>query len=303
MMKNRCVDKLEELKNYCKKYRQFDVNSVLNKKIKLINKFFKEEWLDSVVVGISWWIDSAVVLKLLLEASKINWSPLKKVYALFMPIYSWWITDQDKALFYVNKLMDTCKTYNSLIFKLLDLTKIAENYYSVLDVNNEWVKWQIWVIVRTPALYWYAAKIQYEESLKSIVVGTTNKDEWSYIWFFWKASDAMVDLQPIADLHKSEVYALARKLNIPEEIISRKPQGDVWDKKKDEEMIWAPYWFLELYTLLIESNKKHLLNDIIDCDNIRKWINNIETIHKKNFHKYKVWSPARYIDVLNRKVI
>jgi NH3-dependent NAD+ synthetase len=100
-------------------------------------------------------------------------------------------------------------------------------------------------------------------------------------------------------------------LGVPNEIIGRIPTGDVWDSKTDEDMIGAPYWFLELYQLLIETNNANdrrfsientndLLNSVEDNADISTWIKNIKTIRAQNLHKYKVGSPARYIDVLPR---
>src|SRR5690606_27646773 len=125
--------------------------------------------------------------------------------------------------------------------------------------QNNWDEGQLASIVRTPCLYYNAAILQ-SQGFKSIVVGTTNRDEGSYIGFFGKASDAMVDLQPIADIHKSEVYEVAKLLNIPQEIIDAKPRGDVYDGRCDEEMIGAPYWFLEMY-LLMKQYKSELFEE------------------------------------------
>ena len=55
--------------------------------------------------------------------------------------------------------------------------------------------------------------------------GTTNRDEGAYLGFFGKASDGMVDLQPISDLHKSEVRALATRLGVPAEIVEAAPRA------------------------------------------------------------------------------
>jgi NAD+ synthetase len=283
------ISTIEELKTFCKQLRNFDKIKVYFSKLIKINNFFKEEKLDSAVVGLSGGIDSSLVYKLLIDASKFPTSPIKRVEGVFMPIDALGITGQHKAEIYVHELINSIE---GTTFIKKDLSKVAKEYYNVLGTNDPWTCGQIASIVRTPALYGIAAKLQHE-GYKSIVVGTTNRDEGAYIGFFGKASDGMVDLQPIADLHKSEVYDLAELCGIPECIINRPPEGDVWDGRIDEEMFGAPYWFLEMYQILIENDARYLVGMCA----------NIEIQHMKNKHKYKVGSPSRYIDVMKRELL
>lgn len=294
---------IEGLKVFCKGIRNFKLQDVFNAKIKAINEFFLTEKLDTAILGLSGGIDSALVYYLLLHAATEKNSPIKKVGGLFMPINAKGITGQsDAQRHYQDLILNMPPVYKDKAnFKIVDLSKVAYEYYKTLMPDTEWVCGQIASIIRTPALYGAAADAQ-AYGYKSIVVGTTNRDEGAYIGFFGKASDGMVDLQPIADLHKSEVYEMAKLLSVPESIIKRAPEGDVWDNKTDEEMIGAPYWFLELYETLIDNNLTHLLSKVKDCPDALKWALNIETAHDKNAHKYKVGSPARYVDVIQRTI-
>lgn len=293
--------------------RKFDVDYYIDQKTKLINKFFSDNGLDSAVIGLSGGIDSAVVYALLLEAQKIPGSPIEKVLGLIMPIRSTGTTGQTLAR---DKAMDLAVALGGE-YKVVDLSKANESYLSASGFTTSpdpWAIGQLASIVRTPCLYFHAALLQ-SGGYRSIVVGTTNRDEGSYIGFFGKASDAMVDLQPIADIHKSEVYLVADKLNIPKFITEDAPRGDVWDGKIDEEMIGAPYWFLEMY-LLIKERKipfsievgKYLTQSGImefsddEIEEYRKYSEAIEAIHQKNAHKYGVGSPAYFIDVYRRKI-
>lgn len=289
----------EQLIGITKKTRGFDARYVLKQKIKKINEFFRLNKLDCAVVGLSGGVDSSLVLKLLLKASKQQKSPIKKIVGLFLPIYATGITGQDSADIYIKALLMTCHKYPAFTYIVNDLTKVSQAYYNSMGANDPWVCGQISSIVRTPALYGCAAQ-QQKLGFKSIVVGTTNRDEGSYIGFFGKASDGMVDLQPIADLHKSEVNILSKLVTVPHAIINKPPEGGVWDAKIDEEMIGAPYWFLELYQLLLESKSTYLISRLIDCPDAVKWSLNIEALHQINRHKYEVGSPAHYIDVMPR---
>jgi NAD+ synthetase len=297
------VTTLQGLIEYCKDLRGFYVYDTLISKAYAINKFFEEEKLDSVVIGLSGGIDSALVYYLMLHASMYPKSPIKQVHGIFMPIKSRGITGQDAARFHYNELINCIpehwkfKAHN----RTVDLSSVANQYYIALNPKDDWTCGQIASIVRTPALYGAAAKLQSEEH-KSIVVGTTNRDEGAYIGFFGKASDGMVDLQPIADLHKSEVREMAKILGVPKEIINRPPEGDVWNDVTDEELFGATYDVLEMYQTLLDNNATYLISKVKDSPELVKYILNIESAHEKNLHKYKVGSPARYVDVLKREI-
>lgn len=314
------VQMIQDMLADYRKARGFDVTKYIKLKGRAINKFFSDNKLDSAVVGISGGVDSAVVYRLLRYASLEANSPIKRITGVLMPIHCPGTTGQSDALrrglkvveiddvmnYYVDDLTEACKSYvDNVNHQEPDLDKHAD----------KWSIGQLASIVRTPNLYFRAALLQ-QQGFKSIVVGTTNRDEGSYIGFFGKASDAMVDLQPIADIHKSEVYQVATALGVHESIINEKPRGDVWDNKVDEEMIGAPYWFLEYYLLWKSRSVRKVDNErytehinwmarVLDTEygkQVTQWHDNINEIHKKNKHKYDVGNPAHFIDVMERKI-
>lgn len=302
-------DKIIKIIDEQRRKRGFNVDKYISDKIHRINNFFRFNNLDSAVVGISGGVDSALVLALLHEAKKAEDSPIKKIRCLVMPIRGNGVSNQEEAANIAIRLIDTFKAE----YQYLDLT---DAYNAMVDQKQEslgeheaWANGQMASVLRTPMFYYQAAILQ-TQGYKSIVVGTTNRDEGSYIGFFGKASDAMVDLQPIADLHKSEVYKVAKELGVTDEILKATPKGDVWDQRVDEEMIGAPYHFLEDYLLLLEYAREHKIINIFFLDDAKhrfneqeiRWIENIEKLHKINEHKYEVGNPAHFIDVLKRKI-
>ena len=68
-------------------------------------------------------------------------------------------------------------------------------------------------------------------------------DEDGYLRYFCKAGDGVVDVQLIADLHKSEVFQVAKYLEIPEEIRVAPPSADLWEGQTDEGVSISVYYF------------------------------------------------------------
>jgi NAD+ synthase len=89
--------------------------------------------------------------------------------------------------------------------------------------------------LRMCTLYLYANAMNY------IVVGTGNKDEDHGIGYFTKYGDGGVDISPIADFHKSEVYQLARALGVPPDILEAPPSAGLWDGQTDEDELGMTY--------------------------------------------------------------
>jgi NAD+ synthase len=94
--------------------------------------------------------------------------------------------------------------------------------------------------IRMANLYVYASNNQY------LVAGTGNKVEDFGVGFYTKYGDGGVDISPIADLMKSEVFSLAKILNIVQSIQDAAPTDGLWDDdRSDEEQLGATYDELE----------------------------------------------------------
>ena len=125
----------------------------------------------------------------------------------------------------------------------------ASQFFSVLSLQN--VKQRTRMIVE----YMYAEKMNYA------VCGTTNKTEL-LTGFFVKYGDGGVDLEPIANCYKLQVYKLAELLHIDTRIITRAPSPDTWSHfTSDEEVsLRIPYDILDQ---LLYAEEKHLPIEII----------------------------------------
>ncbi len=114
-----------------------------------------------------------------------------------------------------------------------------------------------------------------------LVVGTGNKIEDFGIGFFTKYGDGGVDISPIADLMKSEVYQLARHLGIVESIINAKPTDGLFEgSPTDEEKIGATYDELEWAMKYFEKPTHHPLTE-----RQKEVLKIYQTRHQNNLHK------------------
>lgn len=294
---------LHNLLHQLRQRRAFSVTHALDQKVARINTYFTDCGLDAAVIGVSGGIDSAVAVALLTAARNAPQSPLQRVVALLLPIGGRGATGQQRATV---RGEHAANAAGAEVWRA-DLSAVQGAYVRAFSPHADstpWAEGQLLSVARTPALYYAAALLQ-AQGHRSLVVGTTNRDEGAYLGFFGKASDGMVDLQPLSDLHKSEVRALAQQLLVPQSIIDDAPRGDVFDGRTDEEMIGAPYWFVELYLMLrCLSDGEARVQDLSPPEQARytQYAGAIEALHKHNAHKYRVGSPAVHLDVYPRAV-
>ena len=95
----------------------------------------------------------------------------------------------------------------------------------------------------------------YAETLNYIVCGTTNKTEL-LLGQFVKYGDGGVDVEPLADCYKTQIYSLGKYLNINEEIMKRSPSADTWSHyTTDEEFYWRmPMHIMDQVLYSLEHN-------------------------------------------------
>jgi NAD+ synthetase len=284
--------------------RGFRADAAAAAKVGRLVTWFADQQLDAAVVGLSGGIDSAVTLALLQRAAAVPGSPLRRVVALLVPIDAPGATNQAAATERAARVADAlaAEAWEAPFADVQHAATLALEKGSGLTFDG-WSAGQLLSVLRTPALYGAVSLLQ-ANGHRPVVVGTTNRDEGAYLGFFGKASDAMVDLQPISDLHKSEVRALATMLDVPAEVLDAEPSGDVWDGRTDAEMIGAPYDGVELVLRLreLELDPSEVADGLSDGDALRAADRAVERLHRTNAHKYVVGSPAVHLDVLPRGV-
>ena len=184
----------------------------------------------ALVVGISGGIDSSVVSTLCAKTGR-------KTIVLTMPIKQ--IKSQhDLSLSHAEWLK---KKYSNVEHHLLEMDKIFNSFSDVLNnFDNEHGYANSRARLRMATLYQVAA------ANSGIVVGTGNKVEDFGVGFYTKYGDGGVDISPIADCSKSQVWELGRYLGISNDIINSPPTDGLWnDGRNDVEQLGMTYEDLE----------------------------------------------------------
>jgi NAD+ synthetase len=299
------LPELRKLLALLRRRRGFEAERYIQAKVVVLNTYLREARLNACVLGVSGGVDSAVALGLAARARAQVDSPLQKIVAALMPIFDPGATHQGEA---AAKGRDVAERFG-VVPITVDLSAghaaLKTAVDSAMEVQGEpWASGQLVSYARTPALY-YITSLLTQQGYRGLLLGTTNRDEGGYLGFIGKASDAMVDVQILSDLHKSEIYAVARALGVPDSILQATPTGDMYDARSDEEVFGAPYDFVELYLLwkdLKSAGEREALPRDWSSEAQAQFAffgHNLEELHRYNRHKYIGKSPAVHLDILH----
>ena len=185
---------------------------------------------QSLVIGISGGIDSSV-------SSTLSAMTGLKTIVLSMPIKQK-SQQHDLSLKHQEWLVNKFKNVEA---HTLNLDKLFETFEGTLsNFNSEHGMANSRARIRMTTLYQVAA------ANKGIVVGTGNKVEDFGVGFYTKYGDGGVDISPIADCNKSEVWEIGKSINILQEIIDAAPTDGLWDDgRTDEGQLGLKYEELE----------------------------------------------------------
>ena len=217
-----------------------------DKKIEYISRWIKEYVRSlkfqpvSLIVGVSGGIDSAVTSTI---CAKTGF----KTIAISMPIKqnSFQHNLSLKHLEWLNNNYDNVET------KTIELDKIFESFEdTMIDFNNDLAFANSRSRIRMVTLY------QVAQANKGIVVGTGNKVEDFGVGFYTKYGDGGVDISPIADCTKTDVWNMGEYLKVNDEIINAAPTDGLWDdNRNDESQLGLTYEQIE--EAMENSNSKY----------------------------------------------
>ena len=198
--------------------------------ISWIKKYAVTNNFSNLVVGISGGVDSALTSTLCCM-TKLN------VHVLNMPIHSADKNTQNSRT-HCNWLEN--KFGNVTVYEI-DLSQVYDGFKNTMsNFENDLGFANSKARLRMITLY------QVASSVNGLVVGTGNKVEDFGVGFYTKYGDGGVDISPIADLYKTEVYVIAKELNIHTDILNAPPTDGLWeDNRIDLDQLKASYEELE----------------------------------------------------------
>ncbi|MDB9732896.1 NAD(+) synthase [Polaribacter sp.] len=238
--------------------------------ISWLKDYAKKSKVKGFVVGVSGGIDSAVASTL---CAKTGFPTL----CVEMPIHQ--AENQvNRAEEHIKQLKEQFSNVSEV---RVDLTSTFEDFKNMLPTiaSSDAVNLSLAntrARLRMTTLYYFASLHSY------LVAGTGNKVEDFGVGFYTKYGDGGVDLSPIADLMKSEVYELAGYLNVPNSIQEAQPTDGLFgDSRTDEDQIGASYDELEWAMQM--QNEGKTANDF--SDRKQEAFKIYERLNKINQHK------------------
>lgn len=212
-----------------------------------LSNYCDKAGLSGFIVGISGGVDSAVTSTLCAQTGK-------KTIVLSMPIRQ----SSDEYNRAMNHIADLEKRFPNVIGMDIDLTAVFEAFESTIP---EKVKQDRLAMANSRSRLRMSTLYGIGQAEGCLVAGTGNKVEDFGVGFYTKYGDGGVDLNPIADLTKSDVWDLAREIGVIPEIIVAKPTDGLWDDdRNDEDQIGASYpeleWAMEFSGDPKELNKR-----------------------------------------------
>lgn len=218
---------------------------IINHIVDWLKEYLETSLQKGFVIGISGGIDSAVTSTLCAMTGY-------PVLCLEMPIH--------QAKNQVSRAwnhIDWLKTnYEKIASASVNLTPVYEEFVKVAEKSENEYSYNLSLAntrarLRMTTLYYYAGLNGY------IVAGTGNKVEDFGVGFFTKYGDGGVDISPIADLMKSEVYQIAAYLGVNQDIQKAAPTDGLFgDNRTDEDQIGASYDELEWAMKAAEKGQK-----------------------------------------------
>jgi len=251
---------------------QQDYASITDKIEKFIENELKKNQAKGIILGLSGGIDSAVLAYICKRKLK------EKTLALIMP---------DTTITPSIETEDAMRMIGltGIEHKLIDIKPIVNEYSMYLEPNEK-AKGNLRARVRTNILYYYANIKNY------LVLGSSDKSEY-LIGYFTKFGDGASDLTPISSLYKLQVREIAKHLEIPENIISKKSSPHLWKDHEAEEELGIQYEEIDsiLYCLF---EKKLSIEKTVEITKIEREI--VEKIYELNINSEHKRLQAQKID-------
>ena len=245
---------------------------------KWIKDYAKKAKINTLVVGISGGIDSSVVSALCAKTGMTT-------IVVQMPIR------QDKKLDNRSSLHAgwLLERFDNVTHMAMDLTPVFNAFEKKVDpfcgIKDEPHETHKLASANSRARLRMMTLYQIAQCHGGIVVGTGNRVEDFGVGFFTKYGDGGVDISPIGDCLKTEVWAIARELGIEQEIIDAPPTDGLWeDGRTDESQLGMTYPELE-HAMALHNDDNCVYNPLILTKTEKAQLKKYREIRARNMHK------------------
>ena len=250
----------------------------INYIVKWLRDYAKKARMSTLVVGISGGIDSAVVSALCAKTGL-------KTIVVQMPIRqnkkldnrsslqaSWLLACHDNVTHMAVDLTTVFSAFEKKVDPLCDIEDDNYETYKLASANSR-------ARLRMMTLY------QIAQCHNGLVVGTGNRVEDFGVGFFTKYGDGGVDISPIGDCLKTEVWDMGRELGIEQEIIDADPTDGLWDDgRTDEGQLGMTYPELE-HAMALHNADNCVYNPLTFTVTEKAQLKKYREIRARNLHK------------------
>ena len=232
-----------------------------------IKTYVKNSGAKGVVLGLSGGVDSIVTALLCKESLGKN-----NVCCLFLPEKT--TPEIDKKHF------DLIVKKFELLYEKKDISEVVDSI-----TNGSIIKPDKFALANIKARARMILLFEYANMKNFLVCGTSNKSEL-LVGYFTKYGDGGVDIMPLGDIYKTQVWQIAKNLKIPNEIIVKPPSGGLWEGQTDEGELKLSYDRLDM--ILSGLEKKIDIDEISRIVDLKKSeVLRIKNLRIKNQHKVR----------------